>query len=105
MSFGKVFGFDSAECTSAPWPRGGGFFIFDSVTGEFSDNNSRPEILPSAKAAIMLQDEDIAVFECEGETEAEVKAKVEAWASEAFRRIEQAIRREFAQSQPNGPQA
>lgn len=78
------------------WPRGGGFHILDRERGTWEGNEARQEIRPSAKATIMLQDEDLGSAEFEGETEPEVKAQVEAWAQQQFERIETAIRALYA---------
>lgn len=83
------------------WPRGGGFATFDTKTGKWADNDKRPEIRPSATAAICIGDlengpyEELAHAKFEGETESEVKAKVEAWSKEMIARVDAAIRKEF----------
>lgn len=86
------------------WPRGGGVAVFSRAEG-WQDNDARPNIRPSAHATIYLgstrnEHYDDAVRLCDvrvdAETEAEVKARVEAWAAEQFARIGAALRREFA---------
>ena len=73
---------------------------FDLAAG-FHDNDARPEIRPSAVASICIGDtvngpyEDLAESKFEGDTEAEVKGKVEAWAKEMIARVDSAVRREF----------
>jgi len=88
--------------SSRYWPRGGGFHVFDIGKGAWECNDARPEIRPSAKSSICIGDlvngpyEDLFSADFEGDTEAEVKAKVEAWAKEMIGRVDAAIRREFA---------
>ena len=83
------------------WPRGGGFHLFDSSKGTFEGNESRPEIMPSATASILIGDpvngsyEDMIWQEFDGSTESEVKSQVETWAKEMIARVDRAIRREF----------
>ena len=80
------------------WPRGGGFFSFNTATGGFKENKDRPELLPSAHASILIQGERIVEADFEAETEGEVKARVEAWAQEKFYLIERALRAALASS-------
>ncbi len=84
------------------WPQGGGFHVLDA-TG-WKGNETRPEIRASANASIYLgstandfyRDAKLLIErEFEGDSEAEVKAAVEAWALEQFARIDAALRREF----------
>jgi hypothetical protein len=82
------------------WPRGGGFSVLDSRTGHWEHNEQRPEIEPSANAKIILRlpDDEHLVFasaEFRGDTEDEVKARVEAWAEEQFDRVVTALTYEF----------
>lgn len=83
------------------WPRGGGFHTLDTGTGAWEGNEARPEIRPSATASICIGDlasgpyETLAKAEFDGDTEDEVKAKVEAWAKEMIARVDAAVRREF----------
>ena len=82
------------------YPRGGGFLTFDIAAG-FAGNEARPEIRPYAIASICIGDtmsgpyEDLAEARFEGDTEAEVKGKVEAWAKEMIARVDSSVRREF----------
>lgn len=82
------------------WPSGGGFLVVDS-TGVHG-NESRPEIKPSAKATICVGDlvngpyEDIVSADFEADTEAEVKAGVEAWAQERFEEIVAILKNHYA---------
>ncbi len=82
------------------WPRGGGFWVLRD--GEFQDNDARPEIRPKASASIVLNHGEpdkygygnyivIAEQDFEADTEAEVKALVEAWVAEQFRAIARKI--------------
>lgn len=89
---------DLVRLSTRYWPRGGGFLTFDTGTREWAGNEARPEIKPSARATIYLQDEELASATFEGETEAEVKAQVEAWAQQQFDNIASALRNAF---QPN----
>lgn len=82
------------------YPRGGGFWVVHD--GQISDNDTRPEIKPSAYASILFGDECLLRCELEGETESEVKSQVEAWASEQMGRIEVAIRELFAAKKEGG---
>jgi hypothetical protein len=79
------------------WPAGGGFHYMDANTREFVLSTD-PEIRPSATASIVLnygepdergygQYRDLTKQEFEGETEAEVKAQVEAWVQEKFKKV------------------
>lgn len=83
------------------WPRGGGFHALDTNKGYWAGNEARPEIRPSANAAICIGDlesgpyEELAKAEFDGDTEAEVKTKVETWAKEMIARVDAAVRREF----------
>lgn len=76
------------------WPRGGGFWVFGG--------GQLPEILPSAVASIHLNhgtpDEnddsdysELAKQEFEADTEAEVKAQVEAWVAEKVQQVYAAV--------------
>lgn len=90
--------------SSRYWPRGGGFHMLDIGKGTLEGNDARPEIRPSAKSSICIGDlvngpyEELVSADFEGDTEAEVKAKVEAWAAEMIARVDAAIRREFSSS-------
>jgi len=83
------------------WPRGGGYFSFDTNSGAFEGDEARPEIKPSAVASICIGDlkegpyEDIVTARFDGDTEAEVKQMVEEWAAKMIARVEVAIRNEF----------
>ena len=92
------------------YPRGGGFMLMnrteDGVTIE--ENEDRPEIKPSASAAIHLdffkfydgEDEpdddyiELVNADFEADTEEEVKAQVERWAQEQFEVIALAMQEE-----------
>ena len=71
------------------WPRGGGFSIFDGR--QWHENESRPEIKPSAKCSIMWRDDVLLEKEFEADTEAEVKAQVEAWARSVLEHLRAAV--------------
>ena len=81
--------------------------MLDVGKGTWEGNESRPEIRPSAKASICIGDlangpyEELARVDFDGDTEAQVKSKVEAWAKEMIARVDAAIRQEFA---PNNNQ-
>ena len=87
--------------SSRYWPMGGGFHVLNPSNGAWEGNEARPEIRPSARASICIGDlvsgpyEDLISAEFEGDSEAEVKAKVEMWAKEMISRVDSAIRREF----------
>ena len=83
---------DLVKLSARYWPKGGGFFTFDTSNRKFEGNEARPEVKPSAHASIMLQEETIAEAEFEADTEGEVKALVEKWAQEQFDKIELAMR-------------
>lgn len=72
------------------WPRGGGYAEM-TTNGRWLENDARPGIPPSATATIYLQDEPLTSASFEGATEAEVKAKVEAWAREQFAKVVSAM--------------
>jgi hypothetical protein len=88
------------------WPRGGGFWMLYRDASGVVDlgTNSRTDIKPSATAAIHLDyfdadgDPDyrtLAVEKFECETETDVKAQVEAWATKQYARVVAAMLREF----------
>lgn len=83
------------------WPQGGGFHVLDTSKGTWEGNEERPEICPSGSASILIGDpvngpyETVARADFDGNSEAEVKSKVEAWAKEMIARVDAAIRREF----------
>lgn len=91
------------------WPRGGGFLLFNSHTGEFQENDARPDIRPSATSSLVIdyrQGEgedayvdhlDLAVAEFEADTEEEVKAQVEAWAQLQMDRAVAVLWKEFGE--------
>lgn len=87
----KDYDCDLISLSTRYWPQGGGFFVLDS-TG-FHGNEARPEIKPSAKASLRLGDLcngpyiDLISEEFEGDTEAEVKAKVEEWAQSEYEKL------------------
>jgi len=85
---------DLVRVSSRYWPRCGGFMAMyrDDTGVRVEDNDARPEIRPSARASILLQEQPVAEASFEGDTEAEVKAQVEAWAQAQFERIAQAVR-------------
>lgn len=78
------FDADLVRLSCRYWPQGGGISIFDTSTGAWEDNDARPHIPPSAMASIYIQDREVAKAEFDGNTEAEVKAKVEQWARQQF---------------------
>jgi len=73
--------------SSRYYPRGGGFHEYDPATGEWIGNESRQEIEPGAICSIYIQEEEILTKQFKGETEGEVKLKVELWAQDQFNRI------------------
>jgi len=73
--------------SSRYWPQGGGYWAFDQATGKEASNEDRPEILPSATSSILLLGEEIASQDFKANTEAEVKAQVEAWARGQIERV------------------
>lgn len=77
------------------WPRGGGYLMLDTGTGVIEGNEARPAERPSAKAEILFQGKTIAEVDIEGETEEEVKARVEAWARLQFNRLFVALMLQF----------
>ncbi len=89
----KDYDADVVRVSTRYWPRGGGFW--EIGPDGFKGNDARPEIKPSAKSRILLGDEDLATAKFEGDTEAEVKALVEAWVAEQLARIENAVRAAF----------
>lgn len=81
---------DLVRLSARYWPAGGGMLVYDTRTGDWLKPNV--EIKPSATATIMLQDADLYEASFNGDTEAEVKAQVEAWANEQFDKIAAAMR-------------
>jgi hypothetical protein len=87
------------------WPAGGGFHMWDGH--EFkSSAETRPHVRPSATASILLRHGEpdeygsgdyltLAERDFEGETEADVKAQVEAWVAEQFRAIAALVARHY----------
>lgn len=78
--------------SSRYWPRGGGFFTFDTSTGILGEDRDRPENKPCASSTIYVLDEQYAHADFEGETEEEVKAQVEAWAAAQVESVKAAMR-------------
>lgn len=87
------FDADLVHLSSRFYPQGGGFSELSA--GRWLENSDRPRILPSAVATIYLQDRALASAHFEGYTEAEVKAKLEAWAREQFIKVESATSAAF----------
>lgn len=88
------------------WPRGGGFYVLSGAG--WQGDEARPEIRPSAHATIYLgstdndfYDDAVPLIEValEGDTEDEVKARIEAWAAEQFSRVRRSLLREFGGAQ------
>jgi hypothetical protein len=92
------------------WPRGGGFHVYDPKQAERGLHPSyedHPEIKPSACASIHIKcgepdengyNEDYAILskkEFEADTEAEVKAQVEAWVKSEYLKIVNCLLREY----------
>lgn len=75
------------------YPRGGGFSILNQ--GAWQENDSRPEIKPSAIASIVWGEGavELATANFEGDTEVDVKADVEAWAAEQIASLRAALAR------------
>lgn len=96
------YDFDLVALSCRYYPRGGGFSIFQPDICEWQDNEDRPEIRPSAVASICIGDlangpyETLASADFVGDTESDVKAKVEAWAREQMARVVKAMHQEFA---------
>lgn len=84
------------------WPQGGGFGLFDHATGIMQQNEDRPHIQPSAKSCFILESKGIKEDEInrlelitenfKGDTEQEVKEKVEKWVQFVYYNIECALR-------------
>jgi len=77
---------DLVRLSTRYWPRGGGYAEM-TADGRWLENGDRPNTPPRATATIYLQDEPLTTASFEGDTEAEVKAKVEAWAREQFAKV------------------
>lgn len=98
----KDFDCEIVSLSTRYWPRGGGFFSFDTATRQFTENEDRPQIKPSAKAAILLDHTkegggtELVAQKFEGETFEEVAAQVEAWAKEQHAKITDAVRRLYS---------
>ncbi len=82
---------DVVNVSSRYWPRGGGFHTFSREVG-WEGNEARPDIRPSATSSIYIGEDRIASHDFEGDTEAEVKASVEAWVAEQVTRVTAAVR-------------
>lgn len=80
---------DLVQLSTRYWPRGGGFLVLNN--GVLEGNDARPEIKPAATASILIQGKRWISADFEGETESEVKAHVEKWASEQWVRIVAAL--------------
>jgi len=92
---------DIVRLSSRYYPRGGGFSVFDTGTGEWTENSAHPEIQPCAYSSILVGDEEVAASgRVEGETEADVKVKVEAWAREKMAVVIAAVRTALAEPKP-----
>ena len=85
---------DLVSLSTRYWPRGGGYAEM-TADGRWLENEARPSIPPSATATIYLQDEPLTTGSFDGATEAEVKAKVEAWAREQFAKVASAMSAAF----------
>ena len=83
------FDADIVRLSSRFYPQGGGFSELNG--GRWLENADRPGIPPSAVSTIYLQDRELTSASFEGETEAEVKANVEAWARDEFAKIVKAL--------------
>ena len=81
---------DLVHLSTRYWPRGGGYAEMTD-DGSWLENGDRPSIPPSATATIYLQNDSLTTASFEGNTEAEVKAKVEAWAREQFAKVVSAM--------------
>lgn len=102
----KDFDGPLVEISTRYWPRGGGYWVMHNNPGapvKIEKNDVRPEVKPSAHAAINLRwgdpDEDhygpFIEESFEGETESEVKAQVEAWIQRQMGRVVRALTKEF----------
>ena len=89
------------------WPRGGGFSV---LSAEGFVTNGERGIRPSAHATLYLGNATneflddagkLTEIEVEGETEAEVKASVEAWAAAQWSRVRKAMLNEFDPEKPH----
>lgn len=81
--------------SSRYWPRGGSHLVVSRINGGLlmSDgaDPARQEICPSATSSIYLGKHEIARKDFEGETEEEVKRKVETWVGQWADLIESKI--------------
>lgn len=101
----KDYDGDILHLSSRYWPAGGGFWMV--TPGKGLDTNPAPEIKPSASSTILLRYGDpevgkyieLARMECEGDSEAEVKAKVEQWAQAKYEEIVAVLKERFAAEQ------
>ncbi|HET6497261.1 MAG TPA: hypothetical protein VFH61_18085 [Thermoleophilia bacterium] len=84
---------DLLRLSTRYWPRGGGYMVW--FEDRFEENEDRPEIKPSAHAALLLQDTELTSASFEAETEEEVKQLVEAWADEQWQIACLALRSAF----------
>lgn len=87
------FDADLVRLSSRFYPRGGGYSELRS--GVWLENRDRPSIPPSAVATIYFQDKELARAGFDGETEEEVKAKLEAWARDQFAKVRTAMDEAF----------
>lgn len=89
---------DLVHLSTRYWPAGGGY-AERTADGRWLENQDRPGIQPSATATIYLQDTPLLAASFEGATEAEVKAKVEAWAGVQFAKLANAVQAAFSVGQ------
>lgn len=94
----KDYDGDIISVSTRYWPRGGGFTTIHNDGREirWEENDARPYIKPSAKAAIVLRGRnenggidtiDLSSRDFEAETFEEVKAMVEEWVDIQYARI------------------
>jgi hypothetical protein len=97
----KDYDGDILSISTRYWPRGGGFSVVNhSPEGTtIQDNDSRPEIRPSACCKLIIWNGDdsivLAKQNFESETFDEIKSGVELWASIQMEKAVSVLQREF----------
>lgn len=109
----KDYDGDILSISTRYWPRGGGFHVFDRLRPELGmqDNETRPEIKPSATSSLVIgfRDEDgcedtfeLASAEFEADTFEEIAPQVRDWAQTQMDRAVTVLRAEFGKGVSGG---
>ena len=81
---------DYVRLSCRMYPRGGGFS--ERRNGKWIENADRPEVKPMAYCHVYCGADSVVETTVYGETEDEVKAKVEQWSAEQLAVVDKAVR-------------